>query len=194
VPTVRSATQADVSAVGELFARAFYDDPVAMFLQPDDARRRRHSPMFWRTVAAVAHSKGEVLTTTGGEAAALWLPPGMWRDRPRDMVRQLPLLLIAGRALPRVTRVFSLMQRHHPHEPHWYLETLGTDPPHQGKGFGSALMTPMLERCDQEGLPAYLESSKESNIPFYRRHGFEVTSELQVPDGPTLWPMWRDPR
>jgi ribosomal protein S18 acetylase RimI-like enzyme len=194
VPTVRSATKADIPAVGGIFARAFYDDPVAVYIQPDDARRERRSPTFWRTVASVAFSKGEVLVTDGAEAAALWLAPGKWKDRPRDMVRQLPLLLIVGRALPRATRLFSLMQRHHPAEPHWYLETLGTDPPQQGKGFGSALMTPMLERCDGEGLPAYLESSKESNVPFYRRHGFEVTGEINVPDGPRLWSMWRDPR
>ena len=52
----------------------------------------------------------------------------------------------------------------------------------------------LLERCDREGIPAYLESSKEKNVPFYRRHGFEVTREIQLPNGPMLWAMWRQPR
>jgi len=47
---------------------------------------------------------------------------------------------------------------------------------------------------DAEGLPAYLESSKESNVPFYERHGFAVTETFDLPDGPRLWLMWRDPR
>jgi predicted N-acetyltransferase YhbS len=55
-------------------------------------------------------------------------------------------------------------------------------------------MEPVLRRADQDGVPAYLESSKERNIPYYRRFGFEVLSELHLPNGgPTLWPMWRVP-
>jgi hypothetical protein len=56
-------------------------------------------------------------------------------------------------------------------------------------------MQPVLEQCDTEGLPAYLESSKEKNIPLYERYGFKVTDELRlVKGGPPLWPMWREPR
>jgi hypothetical protein len=52
-----------------------------------------------------------------------------------------------------------------------------------------------LERCDAEGMPAYLENSNTRNLPFYLRHGFEVMSETRLPfDGPPLWFMWREPR
>ena len=85
------------------------------------------------------------------------------------------------------------MSRHHLREPHYYLAALGTDPSHQRKGIGSALIQPVLDRCDRESLPAYLESSKRTNIPFYERHGFEVVEELEVPGGPKLWPMVRRP-
>ena len=69
------------------------------------------------------------------------------------------------------------------------------DPPLQGSGIGTELMRSRLARCDAAGMPAYLESSKERNVPFYERHGFTVTRELKIPDGgPLLWLMWRDPR
>ena len=83
------------------------------------------------------------------------------------------------------------MSRHHLREPHWYLAVLGTDPEAQRMGLASAVLAPVLERCDREGMPAYLESSKAANIPFYNKHGFEVVDELCVPGGPSLWPMVR---
>jgi ribosomal protein S18 acetylase RimI-like enzyme len=72
---------------------------------------------------------------------------------------------------------------------------LGTAAGSQGKGVGSAVLAPVLKRCDEDGIGAYLESSKESNIAFYNRHGFEVTRELPLPSGgPSVWLMWREPK
>jgi predicted GNAT family N-acyltransferase len=91
--------------------------------------------------------------------------------------------------------VSELMKREHPEEPHWYLAVIGSDPSVRGKGFGNALMRSRLERCDAEYAPAYLESSKPENVPYYERFGFEVTGEFRLPDGgPPLIPMWRTPR
>lgn len=84
-------------------------------------------------------------------------------------------------------------RRHPATPPHWYLVWLGTDPSDQGKGLGSAVLRPVLEHCDTEGVAAYVESSKERNIAFYARHGFRVIRELRLPRGPTVWPMWREP-
>ena len=83
-------------------------------------------------------------------------------------------------------QLLNLINSMHPSEPHWYLATLGTDPDFQGKGIGSSLLRPVLDHCDAEGWPAYLESSKERNIPFYFRHGFTVVREVPLPvAGPT---------
>ena len=88
----------------------------------------------------------------------------------------------------------QLVEARHPSLPHYYLGGLGTDPQWQGRGLGSAVLGPVLEICDRDGVPAYLESSKETNIGFYVRHGFEVTDEVSVPDGSVrLWLMWRKP-
>ena len=55
-------------------------------------------------------------------------------------------------------------------------------------------MAPVLSTCDRNGQGAYLESSKESNVPYYQRHGFDVVGEVTFTGGPTIWRMWRDPQ
>jgi predicted GNAT family N-acyltransferase len=49
-------------------------------------------------------------------------------------------------------------------------------------------------RCDAERVPAYLESSKPANVPFYERHGFRVVGELAIEHGPPIWRMLREVR
>jgi GNAT superfamily N-acetyltransferase len=88
----------------------------------------------------------------------------------------------------------QVLESHHPRAPHFYLGTIGTDPAVQGKGYGSALLEVVLKRCDDEAIPSYLESSKEQNLAFYHRHGYETIDEVFVPQTDTrLWLMWREP-
>jgi GNAT superfamily N-acetyltransferase len=79
---------------------------------------------------------------------------------------------------------------------HWYLAVLGVEPARQGQGVGGALMQPVLAQADAQHWPCYLETQKERNVPFYRRHGFEVVVELepQADGRPRLWTMRREER
>ena len=71
---------------------------------------------------------------------------------------------------------------------------LGVEPSEQGKGIGGVLMQPILMRAGAEGLPCYLETENERNVPFYERHGFEVVSDGEVPKrGLRVWAMVRNP-
>src|SRR4051794_11655218 len=138
-----------------------------------------------------------VWMTADGDAAAIWKPPGKWKLGGMELVRQAPrtLAILRGRT-PAALALLNVIEKKHPASPpHWHLAVLGTEPEAQGKGRGSSVLQPVLERCDRDGEPAYLESSKEGNVPFYERHGFRVTERLDVPKGgPSLWLMWRDPQ
>ena len=89
---------------------------------------------------------------------------------------------------------FGEMEHSHPEEPHWYLPMIGVEPHAQGRGLGGELMDQALARCDRDGALAYLESSNPRNIPFYRRHGFEILREIRVGAAPPVIPMIRRPR
>jgi ribosomal protein S18 acetylase RimI-like enzyme len=194
-PGVRLAGDADLATVADALVRAFDDDPVANYFFPS-ARRRPAGlrAFFFLQMRREALPYSGVYTTTERQGAAIWLPPG--KPAPTGLaglVSFLPLVRHVIGNLPATMRLLAALDRHHPKEPHWYLATLGTDPAVQGRGIGSALLQPVLRSCDKEGRRAYLESSKESNLPFYRRHGFEVSGTIDVPGAPPLWTMWRDP-
>ena len=197
-PALRRATTADIPALAGMLARAFADDPVAVWSSPPDGLRptmleRFHSA---RLRQLIAHE--EVWTTGDLACAALWSPPPGHADTSAREGLELAGALRNPRLvwrLPLIAPGLLRVQNAHPHTPpHWYLAVLGTEPSAQGQGLGSATLQPVLERCDADGVAAYLESSKQSNIAFYARHGFRVTGELSLPRGPTVWPMWRDPR
>ena len=192
---VRRATAADVPEVARVLARAFLDDPVATWACPADRRRLRVNARFFLFRTRQLLRQDQVYTTTGVAGAALWALPDRWRTTPRDALGLAPLAPLWGWRLPRVVRGMSRIEHDHPDAPpHFHLAVLGTDPSRQGEGIGSALLGPVLELCDRDNVPAYLESSKERNIAFYARHGFRVTGELVLPKGPPVWPMWRDAR
>ena len=188
---------ADLHPLSDALARAFHDDPVFEFLFPDRNRDRTYRKFFELDLKRLHLPHDETWTTVGDvQGGALWAPPGQWRQSIWAMSKSLPgYLRILGRKLPRALQALTQVESAHPPGDHYYLAVLGTEPSAQGKGVGSALLAPVLERCDREGIGAYLESSKQQNVAFYNRHGFEVTREFPLPGGgPSIWLMWREPK
>lgn len=195
VPEVRKATRSDSRALAEMLSRAFFDDPVIDWVFRDESRREREARRYFAGRLRVLLAQDECYTTADHAGAALWARPDEWRD---------PLLVALwqtvkfgpaiGRRAMQVLRGLRAVEARHPAQPHWYLAVLGTEPERQGEGTGSALIQPVLHECDRLEVPAYLETARERNVDFYTRHGFRVTDELRLPDGPLVWLMWRDPR
>jgi GNAT superfamily N-acetyltransferase len=194
----RPATTTDRQRLAEVLAAAFADDPVFEHLLPMGIRRRqqRLRRIFELEIPRSLRHEG-LWSAADGAGAALWYPPGQWRAPLWTTIWQGPAATRAfGRRTVLASQTLAMLQKHHPSQPHWYLLYLGTEPARQGTGIGSSLLRPMLERCDQQGIPAYLEATTERNRALYRRHGFADSGEpLPMPgNGPSLYPMWRDPR
>lgn len=190
---VRKVSAADVLGVAAAVAEAFYDDPLLSWVFRDDARRlRRLTDAFGLYLRRVWLPHDHCYTTDRIAGGAFWLPPGTWEMGVVAQLRLVPgMLRLSGREFPRLMRMLSDMEREHPHDQHWYLPAIGVSPPWQGRGFGAALLRPVLEICDRERLPAYLEASSPRNRALYERHGFRAVGEIRVEDSPPVWPMRR---
>jgi GNAT superfamily N-acetyltransferase len=193
--------QAQIKEASEVHARAFRDDPFWSWVLPYEPKRARVLPWLGAVRARYCHKHGEVHTTAGKvQGVALWIPPGKY---PISYMRAMLLgwilapLKLGPAGFGRVMRAANYMEPLHKRDVaprHWYLFSLGVDPPRQGQGLGGALIQPVLARADAEGLPCYLESLNLRNLPFYGRRGFEIVAEDDIPNGgPHFWTMKREP-
>ena len=165
------------------------------FLAPaDDAYERVAATFFGCLFDLRVDGGGEVRVTDDVAAASLWNPPegnrhgsghveAVWSEQvvPRLDTDELERMDVFDAALSSI----------HPAEPHWYLGVVGVHPDRQGEGLGSAVIRAVLDDPATADASAYLVTGTERNVPVYRRLGFEVRTETDLPEGPHLWGMWR---
>jgi GNAT superfamily N-acetyltransferase len=170
----------------------FAADPVMRYWMPEPHAYLQHFPGIVAAFGGRAFEHGTAFAAGGYAGAALWLPPGVEPDGEA-------LIASFTRAAPEskhptLLAVAERMDEFHIDGPHWYLPLIGVDPANQGNGLGSALLEHALRRCDQDRLPAYLESTNPMNLSLYERHGFEALGTIRVADVPPIFPMLRPPR
>ncbi|MFJ8332798.1 GNAT family N-acetyltransferase [Streptomyces sp. NPDC094437] len=214
---IRTAGQGDRERVVRLLDEAFQDDPVSTWVFPDAAHRRAAHPRLMAAFTDIVLAEGRVDLTEDGSACALWLSipagdadggdtdgddgtddtdadDGTDDTDADDGPARLRDAVDPGNE--RVELIGRLTAGVHPADrAHAYLWMIGVALGRQGEGLGTALMAPVLGRCDRAGLPAYLEASSARSRALYARLGFTVTgTPLQLPyGGPQMWPMWREP-
>lgn len=187
---MRTATAAELARLRDALAAAFQDDPVFGWLMRDAARRPARLRRFFAQELRHVLKHGQISTSDVLAGAALALPPGRWRTPP------LTTLLLGppfGLRVPHAAGLLAALDRRHLREPHHYFPYIGVAPAAQGRGLGSAMMRPVLDRCDAEGMPAYLEASSARNAVLYERLGFATVRELRFAGSPPLRLMVRPP-
>jgi len=192
----------DEPSVIAMLGRAFYDDPLFGYFVPNLLHQTKGLLGFMSGAVKDARPFGEVwVAHTDGKvaAAAVWLPPGSYPRSPQrevmTNVRAVPAFARARGRVRESLKLLAAVDKAHKDVgvPHFYLAVLGSDPLYQRVGAGSAVIGPVLQHCDKEKLPAYLETQKEANIAYYARHRFEVVRKLDMPPCPPVWTLLREP-
>ncbi len=195
---VREHHTTELPALIAVASRAFWDDPLFNFFAPDLLVQHRWMSGFFAAGIHDCARHGSVWTASIGDTVvgvAAWLPPGVHVATSgiralRQMRHALPTIARSPERV-RAVKLMNEMPRRHLTDPHWYLELLAADPKFQGRGVGRALLQPILQRCDLEGYPAYLETQKEDNLAYYARLGFAVTDVIDLGKTPRVWTMTR---
>lgn len=181
--------------MGVALGRAFRDEPNFCCMLPAAEQRERPLSWFFGTVAKLGLEHGKVYTVREGLGGAVWFAPGQTPSSSSSLRSGLLAFGLRGtRRSAALGGYLDGLRVELAPEPHWYLVALGVDPDVQGRGLGRALLQPVLERADRDGVTCYLETFLERTAAFYRRLGFEIVGEDAVPGGPGFWCLKREPQ
>lgn len=195
---IRAATRSDRNDVVSSLASAFAADPMLGWMTRSSHPPAGRLQLFFETIVDGELQKGAQMTYVAGAGAgaSVWRDVGDKGPSNTEMLKSTPAFVWVFRSgLGRTLRLVTAVEKVHPEEPHAYLFFVGVHQDRRGQGLGAALLAPVLERCDREEIPAYLENSNPANEAFYARLGFAQRGKISLPKGaPPLMPMWREPR
>lgn len=191
-------TEQELSRAIPMLGRAFHNDPLSVYIYPDEAERKRRLPLMFEIALRYSLRYGEVTTTPDITGAACWLPPENTSVRIKRLlsVGAMGISLKMGPAgMQRMSHAEDYMKDVHQRclaEEHWYLWVLGVEPTCQGQGIGGRLLRAGLQRADAAHLPCYLETMNPNNVPLYQKFGFTIASEGNIPGSSVyMWGMVR---
>jgi GNAT superfamily N-acetyltransferase len=193
---IRQALASDIEPAVAVLVAGFFSDPVLVWIVPEGRTRRRFLRGFFHAASEDSHQSGELrVAEDEGEVCgvAVWYPPGRVRD-PTGPAMDNALAELDDADLDRLAALREATIDHDPIKPHFYLWLMAVAHEKQGAGIGGALLTAVLDICDERQTLSYLEATRSENRRLYERYGFEATGEIRLPEGPTKWPMLRPPQ
>ncbi|WP_433871724.1 GNAT family N-acetyltransferase [Saccharopolyspora sp. CA-218241] len=194
MPIIRPAETADVDAAVVTLRAAFADYPFTRHTLAAEgySDRLAESQRLFLTRVGLRH--GRVWVSEDVAAVAAWTTPDSTGLDEAFAELEPRMRELAGDRAALSEAAEDALNPHRPREPAWFLGTVGVLPDRQGRGLGRAVVEPGLRAADEQGAPAYLETSLPGNVAFYRGLGFEVVAEVELPGGgPTTWAMSRPP-
>ena len=189
--TIARADRAQLFRVTTTVTRSFFPLDVAHWLVPDPEERwfalRAH--ILLGVQQAFAHGHIDVAET--GAAAAVWLrlPATPSPDYERKLRHA------CGEYADRFLLLDKLFEQHYPVDTEcMVLEFLATDPEHQNRKLGTALLRRQHRLLDEQGMSAFLVASCERSRRLYEREGYSLVEDITLPSGPVMFAMIRSPQ
>jgi len=184
----------------KVLTKAFQNYPLFNYYYPDSLTKEKIAHYFLSFAVYSGMRYGEIYATSYNfEGVAVWIPSDKYPMTLWRLLRLVPLPVLfgfgrhGGNKMRHLGGYLDAVHHRLANFKHWYLWTVGVEPQSQGKGYASNLIRPMLTRIDKEGLPCYLETLDERNVPIYEHLGFKVVDESTVPNTSiTNWAMLRE--
>lgn len=180
-------TAAQEATALALLDQTFADDPtLGWYLfgeQPGYAQRRRAYLRIYqdlhranRLPSLAAWQAGQLLGVSYYNRGQQPISPDSLQQAGQAIRKQCGVA-----SLQRLDLLLDSFERHLGATACALIEFIGVASGQQGRGIGSALLAQTLADCRQQGCPGVaLETGEARNLALYRRHGFQLSGQLQL--------------
>lgn len=170
------------SLVVDILTKSFDDNKSVNYVVKQDEGRQERIRGLMDYSFNVCNAFGDVWMSDDNQACALVLYLDKKRSTLSAIIWDVKLALsVIG--LNRVGQVLSReakIKAFHPKEAFTYLWFIGVPPNLQNKGKGSQLLTEIIQESESKSRPIYLETSVDRNLPWYKKHGFEIFQSFDL--------------
>jgi GNAT superfamily N-acetyltransferase len=170
---MRKATQNDKEKVVTILLEAFKKNRSVNYIAGEEEAKIRHLIDY---SFETCMDNGEIFISEDGNACAMIQFPDRKKFSLRSAYLDIQLILktIGIGNIPKALARESFIKKHYPKEPFTYLWFVGVLPEKQRNGFGSKILKYILDYSKSLNRPVYLETSTESNLPWYQKHGLDI--------------------
>lgn len=188
-----------IPALTSVLSRAFFNDPLLQFFEPDPTRRAVLGNILHGSFLRYTLKYGRADMSIDGHGVACWLMPnhsrvafskifraGFWRIGVSASLTALAHMRAYERASNQLRAAVCS-------KPSWYLWSLGVDPTCQRQGVSKHLFRNVTDRTDRSGESVYVESANPEVVVMLKRFGFEVAHQVSLNHQVTLHGLMREP-
>ncbi|MBO9619915.1 MAG: GNAT family N-acetyltransferase [Niabella sp.] len=173
---MREAQMKDKDRIVEILTRSFEANRSVNYIIPGDRKREARLKALMAYSFDFCKRNGEVFLTDNEEGCALVVFPEKRKFTVTGVMKDIRLIFtgIGLANLAKTMRRESLIKKHHPGGPIYYLWYIGVAPAAQGKGIGTALLSELAQRGTTLNRTICLETSTKKNLPWYEKNGFST--------------------
>jgi len=180
--TMIKASYADKGLILDILTKSFENNKSVNYVIRQNHKKFRRIHELMNYAFEQCHLFGEIYLSDDRKACALILYPHQKTTTLKTIKLDFKLLLhtISLTNISKTLKRENKIKHIQPKTDMLYLWFIGVEPKFQFTGLGTKLLQELMDYAQLQQLPIYLETSAIQNLPWYKKHGFQLYHQLDL--------------